>query len=173
MRRTVEPSGNGAVETRHLPGAGGIASVEENERGPRTERRRKVAEHVAGTTVVLVGTGAFAIADGALMLMIILTLRIGERHDVMAMPRLPRGRLPAEGRREQGRQQNREQGGCDESGGATHRLILSHMHRKSRESPRNAGPDRLRGVARLLASTASRLSRCPVCCPTPTDRPTS
>ena len=63
-----------------------------------------MAEHVAGTAVVMIRllTSAIGGAPGAMVI-------LAKRRDVMTMLRLPRGRLPSKTGREQGRQQDSKQ----------------------------------------------------------------
>ena len=68
-----------------------------------------MAKHMAGAAVMVVRIHASGIRAATLMIVTIPGVRIAKRQDVMALRRLSRGRLPAERRREHGRQQDGEQ----------------------------------------------------------------
>ena len=128
MRRTVEPFRKRRDETPLPAGGNGFTGIEESGRGIIAEHRKQVAEHVSGTAVVMMRIHVSRIRAGVLMIVIIPALRIAKRQHIMAMRRLSRGHLPAEGRREHGRKQDSENCGSDESGSAAHARILSHNH---------------------------------------------
>ncbi len=86
---------------------------------------------MAGAAVVLVGIHAPAINAGVRTDMSLAAFGSGNHRFVIAMHRLPSGRLPAEGRRKHGRQQDGEQYRGDVFGGAAHERILSHISRQT------------------------------------------
>ena len=128
MRRTVEPFRKRRDEIPLPAGGNCFTGIEECGRGVIAEHRKQVAEHVTGTAVVMMRIQVPGIRAGVLMIVTIPALRVVKRQHIMAMRRLSRGRLPTEGRREHGRQQDGEHCRSNESGGAAHGRILPHKN---------------------------------------------
>lgn len=101
--------------------------------------RDQVAEHVRRTPVVLVLVRAVRVILSGRRRGFANAVGIAKFQDVMAMYHLPRGRLPAEGRREHGREKYRDERGCDGSEKGAHEGILTQTRRM-----RSVRQDRIR-----------------------------
>lgn len=116
MRRAVEPRREGCEDAGHPPGYGGVIGVGQVEAGDLVKQGGKMAEHMAGTTMVVMRVLAATIgaAPGTMVI-------LAKRRDVMAMLRLACGCLPSKTGRKQGRQEDGEQCRSDVFRRATHR----------------------------------------------------
>ena len=109
MRRTVEPFRKRRDEIPLSAGSDCLTEIDKSGSGLIARHHEQVAKHVAGTAVVMMRIHVSGLRAGILMIVIIPALRVAKRQHIMAMRRLSRGRLPAERRREHGRQQDGEQ----------------------------------------------------------------
>lgn len=108
MRRAVEPFRERCDDATHPLGNGRVIGVGQVEAGGLVKKCGQMAEHVAGTAVVVmrVLAAAFGGAPGAKVI-------LSERNEVMTLLCRPCARLPAKTGRKQGRQQDCKQGRGD------------------------------------------------------------
>ena len=136
---------------------GCIVGVDQDEFGGLVERDEQMAEHVAGTAVVIV-RHRIVVASRAVTAMV---LRATERKDLLIMRSLTRRRLPTERRRKHGRQQDGEQCRSDIPEGAAHGGILAYLAGAVSAAVRLSPIGHLRGSLPATAASSAATVLCP------------